>query len=450
MLPGKIFIIDPVYSPGNWGGLPATTVSPDGSFEPIKEAIAGLTKEISRRQSQLQSGHKDFERLTIIFDEVPMVVAEINEAGNFMRRIANFGRHVNVHLIGIGQSSTVNSWGIAGFGDTAENFCTLLLGDKAIQAMPALAGLDHPAVLEWQGKLQVLDLTPIMALAQQKIDPARAFHLPEASVDAPTATEPAPPVIGAAVEPGLFDGVQLAGKPAAKPVELASRGAFDGDILTGGATVYDAIRQAIRKRNKAEIQLATFDESEHPRDHGKFSEKSGTHGAASEAKQPWHMTRQQWEKAGKPVINPKHLENTLKAEQDAINDFFSQFPDAIGLARRGTVEPHPSSYAAQRDEDFAKKINAGQGASMPSKTPLVPRLKAAGAPHNGEDARMAIVNGRRLGYQDADILHYLLNNYVPGGDKVLAGGKPSSQVLKMYPQLSQRNLGKNDPDNIWG
>lgn len=156
-------------------------------------------------------------------------------------------------------------------------------------------------------------------------------------------------------------------------------------------------------------------------------------GAKKSAKNPWNMTRDEWEAAGHPVLKASDLENTLQAEQQGIRDFLANFDDPVAIARKGTVEPHPSTYAKSRDEELAKAI--GQEPSFRSKTPLVPRLRRAGAPHNGEDARMAIIYGRRLGYQDADIAHYLLNNYIPHGDKILAGAKPSGAVLKDYPEL---------------
>ena len=202
-LPGKIFVIDPVYEPNSWGGLPAATVSLDGNFAPIQMALNGLSAEMRARQAKLQGGQHDFERLTILWDEVPNTIAELPDAGGFIRRIANFGRHVNMHLIGIGQSSRVGSWGLEGFGDASENFARILLGNKALEVMPELTGtVERPAVLEWQGTRQALDLTPVLKMAQQKLDPSRAFTLPPAPVAVP---EPAPALIAEPMQLSTYD-----------------------------------------------------------------------------------------------------------------------------------------------------------------------------------------------------------------------------------------------------
>jgi hypothetical protein len=78
----------------------------------------------------------------------------------------------------------------------------------------------------------------------------------------------------------------------------------------------------------------------------------------------------------------------------------------------------------------------GKGPSFRSKFPLLPRLKKAGAGQMGEDARLAIAYGRKLGYRDEDIAHYLVQNYIRGGDRLLASDKPASKkMLAEYPEL---------------
>ncbi len=181
-LEGKLAIIDPVWVPGNWGGLPAVTVSSDGNYAPIRQALIDLLNEMKKRGAELQKGKKDFERLNIIFDEVPDTIAEIPEAGEFIRRIAQRGRHANMHLIGIAQSSRVGSWGLEGYGDAAENFCTILLGSKAIEVMPDLAGTERPGVIEWRGKRYAIDMSEVPEMAKRTIPQERLFELPEAEM----------------------------------------------------------------------------------------------------------------------------------------------------------------------------------------------------------------------------------------------------------------------------
>ena len=184
VLPGKLYVIDPVAGPGDWGGLPVVTVAPDGSYEPIRQALRGLLEEMHRRGAQIQRGQRDFERLTILWDEVPDTVAELpEEAGLLIRRLGQRGRHANMHVIGIGQSDRVGSWGLEGYGDAASNYATVYMGDRATQAAPELAGQPFPAVLAWQGKTLPLSTQGILEKSKQPLGAGRAFKLPEAGVE---------------------------------------------------------------------------------------------------------------------------------------------------------------------------------------------------------------------------------------------------------------------------
>jgi len=183
---GMLFVIDPVWEPGHWGDLPAVTVSKQGECGPIDTAIQGLLDEMRSRGGKLQEGTHDFEPLTIVFDEVPDTVSELpDSAGLLIRRLAQRGRHGAMRLVGIGQSSRVNAWGIAGYGDTAENFATIYLGNKAIEQIPGLAGQERPGALEWQGKLYPIDLSEIMEWAKQPIPRERLFQLPSGPTELP-------------------------------------------------------------------------------------------------------------------------------------------------------------------------------------------------------------------------------------------------------------------------
>lgn len=155
-------------------------------------------------------------------------------------------------------------------------------------------------------------------------------------------------------------------------------------------------------------------------------------------KQPWQMNRAEWEAVGRPVVKHTELENNLDAEKQAIKEFLQQFPNPVKFARQGEIEPDPSTYAKSRDEDFAKRI--GKEPSVTSKTPLTARLKKLGAPHNGEDARLAISNGRRLGYRDEDIAHYLIRNYIPDGDKALAGKPLTTAAKEYFPKIPENTV----------
>lgn len=176
-LDGKLIVLDPVWTPGSWGGLPAITVSPDGDYAPIAQAVDDILEEMKQRTALLQQGEQHFERLTIVADEVPDTVSEVPQLGMMIRRLGQRGRHVNLHVLGIAQSDRVAAWGLEGYGDAIQNFATLYVGNKALEKIPDLAGQERPAVLEWRGKLYPLDMTAVMDLAQRPIDPERIFPL---------------------------------------------------------------------------------------------------------------------------------------------------------------------------------------------------------------------------------------------------------------------------------
>jgi hypothetical protein len=174
-------------------------------------------------------------------------------------------------------------------------------------------------------------------------------------------------------------------------------------------------------------------------DHGRWTEGAGKKESKS-AKHLWQMSRSEWETAGRP--DSESYEDTPEAEKKAIRDFFAAFKDPVALARQGQIEPAESSFAASRDTSWQEKAAKGSyPGHLRSKLPVVPRLKKAGglAP---EDARDAIRIGRHLGYRDEDILHYLLWNYIPGGDKILEGQKLPKQVRIDWPELDTTELEK--------
>lgn len=184
---GKLIIIDPVWKRGNWGGLPAVTVDAGGEFGPIEAALNAIIREMKDRGAHLQTvDNPTFERLTILFDEVPDTVTELPEqAGLLVRRLGQRGRHGNMHLIGMGQSERVKAWGLEGYGDAAENFATIYLGSKAIKRLPEhLRDVQaYPAVLEWRGKEIPIDTTQVLRLSQRPISLNRILNLSNEGVN---------------------------------------------------------------------------------------------------------------------------------------------------------------------------------------------------------------------------------------------------------------------------
>ncbi|MBV8096260.1 MAG: hypothetical protein JO110_24090, partial [Acetobacteraceae bacterium] len=86
--------------------------------------------------------------------------------------------HSKMRLIGISQSDRVESWGLGGYGDAAENFLTVYLGEKATQKVPGLIGAKWPMAVEWRGRVEGLDMHGVLGIAQEPIDGGRLFVLP--------------------------------------------------------------------------------------------------------------------------------------------------------------------------------------------------------------------------------------------------------------------------------
>lgn len=182
---GRLCIIDPVWRVGNWGGLPAVTVDADGEYGPIRQALDAIIAEMKARGARLQAEQAPtFERLTILFDEVPDTVTELPDtAGLLVRRLGQRGRHTNMHLIGMAQSERVKAWGIEGYGDAAENFVTIYLGTKAIDRLGWLAdATPYPAVMEWRGKTMPIDTSAALALSRRTIAESRLWNPFENSI----------------------------------------------------------------------------------------------------------------------------------------------------------------------------------------------------------------------------------------------------------------------------
>lgn len=190
---GKILLIDPLWTPETWGGLPAATMSDDGSFAPIENTLLGLRDEANRRQAMVKKSHQQYERLTVIWDEVPNSVQQIDErkesknkglVGDLIRRLGNYGRHFNMHLVMLSQSRRVEAFGLSGSGDTLTNFSVIYLGTAATDRDPSLKGTDHPAVIDWLDRVYPFDMSQVRQAGEvdaQKIlaeNPDSIFKLP--------------------------------------------------------------------------------------------------------------------------------------------------------------------------------------------------------------------------------------------------------------------------------
>ncbi|MBF0297725.1 MAG: hypothetical protein HQK51_03345 [Oligoflexia bacterium] len=169
--------------------------------------------------------------------------------------------------------------------------------------------------------------------------------------------------------------------------------------------------------------------------------------AKTATKAPWAMTRKEWDDAKQPDLNidwsdnhprtqPASINSDYNEEVRAINTFIKLFKSPLVEYNRGCIGPVTAangevrgteSVEKDRQEKFAKSTIKVQSYSMlrpgPYNCPLKVREKLRLTNPNLfressiEDAREAIILGRKLGYHEYDILRYVIDNYNPASAK---------------------------------
>lgn len=134
---GKMAILDPKWSPGKWGGLPAVPIDDDGTYTQIEQAIKALLAELASRLVLLKQGTQHFSELTIVVEELPTVIDECPSGATLFKQIGRLGRELRIRLVGLSQSERVKSLGIVGEGDAKDNYLLMRLGKTAIALEPA-------------------------------------------------------------------------------------------------------------------------------------------------------------------------------------------------------------------------------------------------------------------------------------------------------------------------
>lgn len=185
-----ILVLDPHYQPGKWFGVQAVSGIPA-----ILETLPALISELEARYKEFRQGKQteEFERLTVLIDEVPAIVEqciEMSASGRpkvtdwrwrrFAKRLGSEARKVRISVILLSQSTLVQDLMIN--VQMKENFTRIGLGD---QARPLLAeeplpkrkqvlfdllrGQAHPAAMEYRGDFYLLDTSGVPALAERNV-----------------------------------------------------------------------------------------------------------------------------------------------------------------------------------------------------------------------------------------------------------------------------------------
>lgn len=160
----------------------------------------------------------------------------------------------------------------------------------------------------------------------------------------------------------------------------------------------------------------------------------------------WSMTREAWNNNKKYYginwYNEKpedptdysfipDWEMTEKAEMKAINDYFGTHKDIYKKIYNDLGEIEPLKYEDDRDWDFAN-----------SDWSMQVKCNIKDSYRNDvlwkEDAREAIILGRRLGYHENDILTYVIRNYIPDLYEIMLEGKKiPNKYIELYPNIER-------------
>ncbi len=182
-----LFVLDPHDQPGKWFGIAAIGGGRD--FSAILDALDQVLVEMSSRFKEYDQGKKteEFERLTVLIDEVPALVASTMDGARtidgrwkgFAKKLGSEARKVRISVILLTQSPLVADVQINSY--MRENFTRLALGDqvgallsdeqdKARRQSLAelLRGRAFAAALEYKGEIHVLNTDAVPALAARR------------------------------------------------------------------------------------------------------------------------------------------------------------------------------------------------------------------------------------------------------------------------------------------
>jgi len=210
----QVLILDPHWQPGKWYGLPAVS-----GISAILQLLPDLLSELTSRLEEYKVGKatEEFDRLTILIDEVPAIVdtcIELTASGRpkliddrwprFARRLGSEARKVGCRVILGSQSTLVQDLLISqqmkdnytriGLGNQARPLLAQETQPKRKQALhDLLRGQSHPAAMEYRGDYYVLDTSNVVALAERHMRPMARLWDSTTSVR----PEPAQELLGA-------------------------------------------------------------------------------------------------------------------------------------------------------------------------------------------------------------------------------------------------------------
>lgn len=175
----QVLVIDPHHEPGKWWGIEAVGAGRD--YGAIKRAIEALEAEMTERYRRMAAGQPVGERITVLIDETPAIVAAIGPTWRAIApRLGSEARKAGIGLILLSQSPLVEDIGLN--SAMRRNYAIigldlasirLMLRDEPDAAMrrlilDRLEGEPWPAVRDVQGQFRVLDRRGIDQVRPQR------------------------------------------------------------------------------------------------------------------------------------------------------------------------------------------------------------------------------------------------------------------------------------------
>lgn len=183
---GKICLIDPKDRPGKWG-IRAIALDDDLSYARIEHACQTVLDLLKRRQKEMNNGSATFEQLTIVIDELPIVVSECPTAVMLFKKVGQIGAELNVRLIALSQSDRVKTLGLTGEGDSRDNYLFLAFGNKARDIVD-IYNVTYPCVAKLDSQIALFATRDVPHLARLGIVPERIWEAQENTVFTPQET----------------------------------------------------------------------------------------------------------------------------------------------------------------------------------------------------------------------------------------------------------------------
>ncbi len=189
-----LLVLDPHDQPGKWFSIDAIGGGRD--FDAILDALDQVLVEMGNRFKEYDQGKKteEFERLTVLIDEVPALVASTMDGAKtidsrwkgFAKKLGSEARKVRISVILLTQSPLVADVQINSY--MRENFTRLALGDQVgsllsdeqdkarrMALAELLRGRSFAAALEYKGEIHVLNTDAVPTLAARTVT-ARAWE----------------------------------------------------------------------------------------------------------------------------------------------------------------------------------------------------------------------------------------------------------------------------------